>query len=62
MLKRGFYGVYHSFSENRLQRYVDEFSYRLNEGNRKVHTLDRIDALLRKTVGKSMTYRALSVN
>jgi len=59
VLKRGFYGVYHSFSEKHLQRYVDEFSYRLNEGNCKVHTLDRIDALLRKTVGKRITYKTL---
>ena len=59
VLKRGFYGVYHSFSEKHLQRYVDEFAYRLNEGNVRVHTMDRIDALLRKTVGKRITYQAL---
>jgi transposase-like protein len=61
VLKRGFYGVYHSFSEKHLQRYVDEFAYRLNEGNCKVHTLDRIDALLRRTVGKRITYAELTV-
>lgn len=60
VLKRGFYGVYHSFSEKHLQRYVDEFAYRLNEGNVRVHTMDRIDALLRKTVGKRVTYQALT--
>lgn len=61
VLKRGFYGVYHSFSEKHLQRYVDEFTYRLNEGNCKVHTLNRIDALLRRTVGKRITYAELTV-
>lgn len=35
VLKRGFYGIYHSFSTKHLQRYVDEFAYRLNEGNVK---------------------------
>jgi transposase-like protein len=60
VLKRGFYGVYHSFSEKHLQRYVDEFAYRLNEGNCKVHTMDRIDALLRKTSGKRITYKKLT--
>lgn len=60
VLKRGFYGVYHSFSEKHLQRYVDEFAYRLNEGNVRVHTMDRIDALLRKTVGKRITYESLT--
>lgn len=59
VLKRGFYGVYHSFSEKHLQRYVDEFAYRLNQGNVKVHTMDRIDALLSKTIGVRMTYANL---
>lgn len=59
VLKRGFYGVYHQFSEKHLQRYVDEVTYRLNEGNCKVHTIDRIDALLRKTVGVRLTYADL---
>lgn len=59
VLKRGFYGIYHSFSEKHMQRYVDEFAYRLNEGNVRVHTMDRIDALLRKTCGKRLTYQAL---
>lgn len=62
VLKRGFYGVYHSFSEKHLQRYVDEFAYRLNEGNCKIHTLDRIDALLAKSVGKRITYKKLIGN
>lgn len=31
VLKRGFYGTYHQFSRKHLQRYVDEFAYRLNE-------------------------------
>ncbi|MFE1573615.1 IS1595 family transposase, partial [Comamonas odontotermitis] len=48
VLKRGFYGTYHSFSEKHLHRYVSEFSCRLNEGNVKVHIMDRISALLKK--------------
>jgi hypothetical protein len=47
VLKRGFYGVYHQFSEKHLQRYVDEV------------TLDRIDALIRKTNGVRLTYANL---
>ncbi len=39
---------------------VDEFTYRLNEGNCKVHTLDRIDALIRKTSGVRLTYAILT--
>lgn len=60
VLKRGFYGVYHQFSVKHLQRYVDEFTYRLNEGNCRVHTLDRIDALIRKTNGVRLTYASLT--
>jgi hypothetical protein len=49
VLKRGFYGTYHSFSGKHLQRYVDEFTFRLNEGNVKNHTMSRIDSLLART-------------
>jgi len=59
VLKRGFYGVYHSFSTKHLQRYVDEFTYRLNEGNCRVQTMDRIDALLGNVIGKRITYQVL---
>lgn len=59
VLKRGFYGVYHSFSRKHLQRYVDEFSFRLNEGNCKVHIMDRIDALLGKAFGIRISYQDL---
>lgn len=59
LLKRGFYGTYHQFSRKHLQRYVDEFAYRLNDGNCKIKTMDRLDALLAKTIGVRITYREL---
>ncbi len=59
LLKRAFYGIYHSFSGKHLQRYINEFTYRLNDGNAHIHMIDRIDALLDKTSGKRMTYKAL---
>lgn len=37
VLKRGLIGVYHHASEKHLHRYVDEFAFRLNEGNVKNH-------------------------
>jgi len=41
------------------QKYVDEFSFRLNEGNCKVESMDRINALLSKAHGKRLTYKKL---
>lgn len=48
-----------SFSRKNLQRYADEFAFRLNEGNCKVHTLDRIDALLAKSIGVRISCQQL---
>ena len=59
VLKRGFYGVYHSFSVKHLQRYVDEFVYRLNEGNVQNHVWDRIDSLLSKSFEQRIAYTYL---
>lgn len=59
VLKRGFYGVYHSFSVKHMQRYVDEFMFRLNEGNCANQTMDRVNALLGRVVGKRITYQIL---
>jgi hypothetical protein len=59
VLKRGFYGIYHSFSQKHLQRYINEFTYRLNEGNVRAQTMDRIEAILRRTNDKRFTYRQI---
>lgn len=61
LLKRGFYGIYHHFTEKHLQRYVDEFSFRLNEGNCKIKTMDRLDSLFDRAVGVRLTYRELCI-
>lgn len=60
LLKRGYYGTYHNFSAKHTQRYVDEFAYRLNEGNCKVHVLDRMNSLVTKAIGKHITYQELT--
>jgi transposase-like protein len=59
VLKRGLIGVYHHASPKHLDRYVDEFSFRLNEGNVKNHTLTRLHSFVDGTAGKRLTYKAL---
>lgn len=59
VLKRGLNGVYHHASPKHLGRYVNEFTFRLNEGNVKVHTMDRLDSFIRATIGRRITYKDL---
>lgn len=61
LLKRGYYGTFHNFSVKHLQRYVNEFSFRLNEGRCAVESMDRVNALFYKAVGVRLTYDALKV-
>jgi transposase-like protein len=60
VLKRGIIGVYHHTSQKHLGRYVDEFSFRLNEGNVKIHTLDRLDSFIDGVANKRLTYKRLT--
>jgi transposase-like protein len=59
VLKRGLIGVYHHASPKHLTRYVDEFAFRLNEGNVARHTLERLDSFVSRVAGKRLTYKAL---
>jgi len=62
VLKRGFYGTYHSFSKKHTDRYVNEFVFRLNEGNCRIDTVNRLNFLVKGTPGKRLTYRELTKN
>jgi transposase-like protein len=59
VMRRGLHGVYHHASPKHLHRYVDEFTFRLNEGDVKRHTMERLDSFIEKTSGKRLTYKAL---
>jgi transposase-like protein len=59
VFKRGVYGTFHHISPKHTHRYVDEFSFRLNEGNVKRHTTQRIDSFVDGTAGKRLTYKDL---
>jgi hypothetical protein len=49
----------HHASKKHLGRYVDEFTFRLNEGNVKHHTPTRLESLICAGVGKRLTYANL---
>jgi transposase-like protein len=59
VLKRGVYGVYHKVTPKHLSRYLNEFSFRLNEGNVKRHSLERLDSMVAAVSGKRLTYAGL---
>jgi transposase-like protein len=60
VLKRGIHGVYHQVSAKHLARYVNEFAFRLNEGDVKLHTLQRLDSFIDAVAGKRLTYKAVT--
>ena len=59
VLKRSIHGTWHHVSPKHLHRYVNEASMRLNFGDVKVDTIDRMDALIRGIGGKRLRYRDL---
>jgi len=59
VMKRGLHGVYHHASPKHLNRYVNEFAFRLNDGNVKIPTLARLDSLIVATAHKRITYKEL---
>jgi len=60
VLKRGLYGTYHHASEKHLARYVNEFTFRLNDGDVKRHTLERLASLVAASIGRRVTYKDLT--
>jgi transposase-like protein len=60
VLKRGLHGVYHHASEKHLAKYVNEFTFRLNDGDVKRHTTERLASLLTASFAPRTTYRDLT--
>ena len=57
MLKRGYQGTFHHFSEKHLDRYVGEFAGRHNV--READTIDMMGGMVTGLDGKRLTYRDL---
>ena len=62
ILKRGYHGTFHHFSKKHTDRYVNEFVFRLNEGNCERDTLDSIDSILANMNGRRLKYNELVRN
>lgn len=60
VLKRGIHGVYHHISEPHTHRYANEFTFRLNDGNVKRHTMERLDSLTSSAFESRLTYKELT--
>lgn len=60
LLKRGYNGTYHNWSMKHCRAYIDEFVFRLNDGNCQRDTQDRLDSLFGRMAGKQITYKALT--
>lgn len=56
LLKRGIYGTFHHVSPKHLQRYVDEFAFRLSTDT----ALSFIDAVCGKANGNAISYKELT--
>jgi transposase-like protein len=60
VLKRGVHGTFHHVSAKHLNRYVDEFTFRLNAGKVSRHTTERLDSFVSAVAGKRITYQRLT--
>ena len=55
LLKRGYYGIFHHYSEDHMHRYCNEFSFRWD--HRKVSDGERMVAAIEGAEGKRLMYR-----
>ena len=59
VLRRGYYRTYHNWSLKHTHRYVNEFTFRLNDGDVRRDTVDRIASLSQALCGKRLRYQEL---
>ena len=59
VLKRSIMGTWHHVSRKHLARYVNEVTFRLNEGNCAVDTLERMTSVASRMGGAKLRYQDL---
>jgi ISXO2-like transposase domain len=57
VLKRGIHGTF--ISAGHVGRYVNEFAWRLNDGNVRRHTTKRLESLIDRVADRRLTYKRL---
>ena len=60
VLKRSIYGTWHHVSVKHLNRYVNEATFRLNDGSVHRHTLDRLASFVESAFDGRITYEELT--
>ena len=57
---REFNDIYKNWSKEHCRAYVDEFTFRLTEGNCVIDTEDKLASLFQAMVGRKITYEELT--
>ena len=57
LMKKGYHGIYHHWSEKHMERYIDEFEGRYN--TRKLDTIDQMRLIAMGMTGKRLRYNDL---
>ena len=59
VMKRGYKGVNHFWSPKHMQRYINEFIFRINQTAAEKGTMDTVEDVLTNSIGKRLTYKEL---
>ena len=59
VLKRGYHGTFHHFSKKHADRYVDAFTFRLNQEDCQIDTVGRMKSLISGSIDKHISYTEL---
>lgn len=59
VMKRGYNGTFHHFSRKHIDRYVDEFTFRLNQCSVTIDTIRRIENFVTAMDSKVLRYKSL---